>query len=157
MQMQRSNRGFLGFVIFFLIIFGLVGIYFGYQWYNQRNYINLYDGDMTRRIDTPPFAERLTSSDRELLGECVLSIGTSLDQTSDFYKGMSDRYGYMFALTETGLSMEIRKNYSVVGTFAGGKLTLNWNPILNAKMKKKAESLFADEMAKREAAAKNSN
>ncbi len=154
MQMQRSNRGFLGFVVFFLIIFGLVGIYFGYQWYNQRNYIVLYDGEMTRRIDTPPFADRQTSSDRELIGECVLSIGTSLDQTRDFYKTMSDRYGYLFVLTESGMTMEIRKNYVVVGKFNGGQLTLNWNPVLTEKLKKKAQTLFADEIAKKEAAAK---
>ena len=153
MQMRRNNRGFLAVVFILLLIVGGIGIYYGYQWHSQRNYIVLYDGSMTRNIDTPPFAERLSSSDRELIGECVLAIGTSLEQTSDFYKSMSDRYGYLFNVTEGGLTMEVRKNYKVTGTFAEGKLTLTWTPVLNEKLKKKAQSLFADEIAKKEAAA----
>lgn len=145
MQVQRTNWGFLTFVVFFLIVFGIAGLYLGYQWYNQRYYIALYDGNMTRYLDMPPFAERVTSSNLELTGECVISIGVSSDQASSFFKSMCDRYGYMFSSKENGLIMEIRKNYAINGDYSEGKLKLTWKPLLNDKMKKRAEAMLKKE------------
>lgn len=145
MQVQRANWGFLTFVVFFLIVFGIVGLYLGYQWYNQRYYITLYDGNMTRYIDMPPFAERISSANRELIGECIISIGTSSEQASHFFKSMCDRYGYLFVLKENGLTMEIRKNYAIEGDYTEGKLKLTWKPVLSEKMKKRAQSLFKND------------
>lgn len=137
------------FVIFFLIVFGIVGLYLGYKWYNQRYYISLYDGNMVRYLDIPPFSERISSSSDELRGECVLSIGTSSDQISHFFKSMCDRYGYIYTGTENGLTMEVRKNYVIEGTFSEGKIKLEWEPVLNDKLKKKSESLFKKTEAKK--------
>ncbi|NCB38943.1 MAG: hypothetical protein EOM80_09245 [Erysipelotrichia bacterium] len=145
MQVKRANWGFLTFVVFFLIIFGIVGLYLGYKWYNQKYYIALYDGNMTRYLDIPPFAERLTPSNRELLGECSIAIGTSSDQTNHFFKGTCDRYGYIYSLKENFFTIELRKNYVIKGEFADGKMKLTWTPSLNDKMKKRAQALFKEE------------
>lgn len=140
--MIAGKRGFLTFVIFFLVVFGVVGLYLGYQWYNQRYYIALYDGQMVRHLDVPPFTERLSPATDELRGECLLSVGTSFDQASHFFKSVADRYGYIYSGNEKGLTLEIRKNYQVTGAYADGKLRLTWQPVLNDKLKKKADALF---------------
>ena len=56
MRIYNSSKGFMTFVLFFLIVFGLLGIYLGYGWYMQRYYVTLYDGNMTRYLDIPPFS-----------------------------------------------------------------------------------------------------
>lgn len=140
--MFANRRGFLTFVIFFLVVFGIVGLYMGYKWYNQRYYITLYDGNMVRYLDVPPFTERISSASDELRGVCVLSVGTSLDQVSHFFKSLSDRYGYLYSGDSQTLSIEVRKNYVINGSFADGKLRLEWKPVLNDKLQKKADSLF---------------
>ncbi|MEW6713289.1 MAG: hypothetical protein AB1403_25940 [Candidatus Riflebacteria bacterium] len=140
--MFANRRGFLTFVIFFLVVFGIVGLYMGYKWYNQRYYITLYDGNMVRYLDVPPFTERISSGSDELRGVCVLSVGTSLDQVSHFFKSLSDRYGYLYSGDNQTLSIEVRKNYVINGSFADGKLRLEWKPVLNDKLQKKADSLF---------------
>ncbi|GAB4269472.1 MAG: hypothetical protein Kow0029_05480 [Candidatus Rifleibacteriota bacterium] len=140
--MFSVKRGFLTFVVFFLVVFGIVGLYMGYKWYNQRYYIVLYDGNMTRYLDVPPFSERISPASDELRGECVLSIGTSAEQVIHFLKSMSDRYGFLFSGEGDSISIEIRKNYVVKGKFEDGKLKLEWTPVLNEKLKKKADSLF---------------
>lgn len=151
MKLRHNNRGFLAIVIVFLLILGGVGLYFGYKWHTQRNFINLYDGSMTRQLDMPPFAERVTDAERELIGECVISIGTSHEQTSDFYKSICDRYGYLFTSTDKGLTIEVRKNYSIAGEYKGDKLSLSWTPVLPEKLKKQAQEKFAAEIAKKAA------
>lgn len=140
--MIAKRRGFLTFVIFFLVVFGVVGLYLGYKWYNQRYYIGLYDGEMVRYIDVPPFAERISPSSDELRGECVLSVGTSVDQVNHFLRSMADRYGYIFAGDSSSLTLEVRKNYVIKGVYDSGKLKLEWQPVLNDKLKKKADALF---------------
>ncbi len=140
--MFASRRGFLTFVIFFLVVFGIVGLYMGYKWYNQRYYITLYDGDMVRYLDLPPFTERISSGSDELRGVCVLSVGTSLDQVSHFFKSLADRYGYLYSGDNQSLTIEVRKNYMINGTFADGKLRLEWQPVLSDKLQKKADALF---------------
>ncbi len=142
MAMIAQRRGFLTFVIFFLVVFGIVGLYMGYKWYNQRYYIALYDGNMVRYLDVPPFTERISPSSDELRGECILSVGTSLDQVNHFFKSVADRYGYIFSGDRQTLSLEVRKNYVIKGEFDNGKLKLEWQPVLNEKLKKKADALF---------------
>lgn len=138
MNLKTARKGFVGLVILFLLVGGLVGIYFGYEWYNQRNFIKLHDGSMIRLLDIPPFAERVTSADKELIGECVLSIGASEEQASQFFNSMSNRMGYLFAASEQGFTIEVRRNYIVKGEFANNKLNLTWEPVLPSGLKKKA-------------------
>jgi hypothetical protein len=138
----NDNRGFLTFVVFFLIVFGLIGLYMGHKWYKHRYYITLYDDTMVRYLDVPPFGERVSPSTDEFRGECILSVGTSAEQVKDFYKTFCDRNGYIFKGTDYGLQIEIRKNYEIKGTFKDSKLVLEWDPVLNDKQKAKAESLF---------------
>ncbi len=141
MQFARAKGGFLGLVILFLFVGGLIGLYFGYQWYNHRYYIKLYDGSMTRYLDVPPFAERLSTADQELIGECTLAIGTSDEQASQFYNSMSNRLGYLFGAKDKGWTIEVRRNYIVSGEFNSGKLNLKWEPVLPDNLKKKAQAL----------------
>lgn len=140
--MITRKRGFLTFVVFFLIVFGIVGLFMGYKWYNQRYYIALHDGSMVRYLDVPPFTEKLSSANDELRGECILSVGTSTDQVNHFFKSMCQRYGYIFSSKDGVIKVEIRKNYAISGTFSDGKLKLEWKPVLSAKLKKKADDLF---------------
>jgi hypothetical protein len=145
MKLISAKRGFLTFVIFFLIVFGLVGLYLGYNWYNTRYYIALFDDNMTRYLDVPPFCERISPASDELRGECILNVETSESQVKNFYKSMCARYGYVFKEMENGLQMDIRKDYVIKGAFKDNKLTLSWQPSLNEKQKKKAASLFKQE------------
>lgn len=148
--MLANKRGILTFVVFFLIVFGLVGLFMGYKWYNQHYYVALYDGNMVRYIDIPPFSERISSASDELRGECILSVGTSSEQINHFFKSMCDRYGYLFYSKDEGIVIEIRKNYIIKGTFGDNKLKLVWTPQLSDKLKKKADGLFkkTEEMKK---------
>lgn len=140
-----SRKGFLGFLVLILMVCGLIGIYFGYGWYNQRYFIALYDGGMTRYLDVPPFSERKTSSELELIGQCTLSIGTSDDQAVQFFKSMSNRLGYLCVVKDNKMTIEVRRNYTVNGEFGGGVLKLSWTPVLPEKLKRQAAKLAKPE------------
>jgi hypothetical protein len=143
MQNYRKKHGFVGLGVFILLIFGLIGLYYGYEWYSQRYYIRLYDGGMVRYIDIPPFAERKGPAENDLIGECVLSINTSDEQYCQFFKSMSNRYGYLCNISEYALTIEVRKNYIISGEFAKGQLKLTWTPVLGDKLQKKAQAVAA--------------
>ncbi len=147
----QKRRGFLALIVVILTVAGSIGLYYGYKWHNQRNYIKLYDAGIIRYLDMPPFGERLTDADRELIGNCRIAVGTSRDQTSLFFKSISDRYGFIFTPTEKGFTMEVRKNYRVVGEYSDEKLILDWDPVLNSKQKKEAQEKFAEEIARKAA------
>ena len=137
--MKHNKRGFLGIVFIVLLIVGALGLYFGYKWYNERYYVTLYDGNMVRYIDIPPFCERETPASGELTGKCVLNIGTSVDQASGFYKGMCDRYGYIYSTDKDKIKIEVHRNYVINGEFKDGKLHLKWQPKLNKELQKKLD------------------
>jgi len=138
---RQARKGFLGIIVLILFVGGIIGLYFGYNWFNQRYYIALYDGQMTRYLDIPPFAERKTHADLELIGECTLSIGTSEKQARDFLNSMSDRLGYMCNDKDGKMIIEVRRNYIITGEFGGGLLKLNWTPVLPETLKKKAAKI----------------
>jgi hypothetical protein len=138
--MINRARGFIGTILIILLIVGALGLYFGYNWYNERYYVTLYDGDMVRYMDIPPFCERETPASGELTGKCVLNIGTSVDQASGFYKSMCNRYGYIYSTDNDKIKIEVHRNYIINGEFKGGKLYLNWQPKLNKELQKKLES-----------------
>lgn len=152
MRSINRPRGFMTFVLFFLIVFGLLGVYLGYGWYMQRYYITLYDGNMTRYLDIPPFSERITSANDELRGECVLSIGASSNQAIEFLGAVSSKYGFIFIKNEKGAEIEIHKNYVVKCTIDKNMLKMNWKPKLSEKLKKKYKSLFPNEKSKKKKA-----
>ncbi|PKL48782.1 MAG: hypothetical protein CVV42_08240 [Candidatus Riflebacteria bacterium HGW-Riflebacteria-2] len=142
MKAVSGNRaGFAGLVILLVLIVGLVGVYFGNQWFNQRYYIKLFDGDKIRLIDIPPFAERVTSAEHELVGICDINIGTSKDQSNNFLKSMCNSYGYLCTVGENDIKIEIRRQYYIEGKYEGNFLKLRWTPVLPEKLKARAEAL----------------
>lgn len=144
MPERLARKGFLAVIILILIVGGLIGLYFGFNWYNQRYYIALYDGSMTRYIDVPPFAERKTSAEFELIGHCVLGVGTSEQQALSFYKSMCNRLGFMFSEKEGSFTIEVRRNYTVRGEYGAGQIKLSWTPVLPEKLKRQAAKLAKD-------------
>jgi hypothetical protein len=142
--MQKSvNRreGLAGLVLLIVVIIGLIGVYYGNQWFNQKYYIRIFDDNVVRYLDMPPYAERITSADYELIGICDISIGTSQDQINNFLKIMCNRYGYLCTTNEDTVQIDIRRNYSIKGTYDTSKLSLRWTPILPEKLKKAAAAL----------------
>ncbi|EKD84331.1 MAG: hypothetical protein ACD_39C00101G0003 [uncultured bacterium] len=142
MKSNNDKRaGLAGLVLLVFVTVCLVGIYFGNQWFNQKYYIRLFDGDVVRYLDMPPYAERLSSADLEMIGVCDLNIGTSKDQISNFFKSMCNRYGYLCTTSEDGIQMEIRRNYSIKGEYETNRLKLRWTPVLPEKLKAVAAAL----------------
>lgn len=136
-----KKSGLAGIVILLVFIVGLFGVYYGNQWFTQKYYIRIFDDNLVRYIDMPPYADRLSSSEYELIGVCDISIGTTPDQVNNFLKSMCNRYGYLCTTGENTVQIDIRRNYSINGTYEEGKLKLRWLPILPDKLKLRAEKL----------------
>ena len=136
-----SRTGLAGLVLLIVVIIGLIGVYFGNQWFNQKYYIRLFDGDNIRYLDMPPYAERATAAEFELTGVCDINVGTSKDQVNNFLKSMCNRYGYLCTVNEDDIRIEIRRHYSVEGKHEGNLLKLRWAPVLPDKLKARAEAL----------------
>lgn len=142
MKTNIVNRsGLAGFVLLFVVILGLIGVYYGNQYFNQKYYIRLFDGEAIRYLDMPPYAERLTSADHEMIGVCDVNIGTSPDQVTNFLKSTCNRYGYLCTAGEGTVQIEVRRNYVLKGTYEANKLKLRWTPVLPEKLKAAAEAL----------------
>ena len=142
MKVYSCSRGSVAvLIILIVVILGLIGVYFGNQWFNQKYYIKLYDGENIRYIDIPPYAERETSADYELVGVCDLNVGTSKDQANDFLKSTCNRYGYLCNVGENDIRIEIRRHYYIEGKYEGNYLKLRWTPSLPDKLKARAEAL----------------
>ncbi|PKL40320.1 MAG: hypothetical protein CVV41_19860 [Candidatus Riflebacteria bacterium HGW-Riflebacteria-1] len=142
MKLTNDRRaGLAGLVLVIFIIIGLVGIYFGNQWFSQKYYIRLFDGDVIRYLDIPPYAERLTSADQELLGVCDINVATSKDQVNNFFNSTCNRYGYLCKTVDGGIVIELRRNYTIKGEYNSNTLQLRWTPVLPEKLKAKAAAL----------------
>ncbi len=136
-----SRAGLAGLVLLFVVILGLVGVYFGNQWFNQKYYIRLFDGENIRYVDMPPYGERVTSAELELVGTCDINVGTSKDQVNNFLKSMCNSYGYLCTVGENEIRIEIRRHYFIDGKYEGNLLKLRWTPVLPEKLKARAEAL----------------
>ncbi len=131
------------YILLFIIISLSIVIYVGYQKYQEKYYLNIYDNEtIDRVIDLPPFVDRLTSSDKELIGECDLHIKTSFQQIIEFYDQYSHKCGFSFESTVNNFKISIRKNYIVEGSLVGEDLLMRWYPVLNSSQTQKAKKLF---------------
>lgn len=131
------------FLSLFVIIVLSIVIYYIYTGYIHRYYINIYDNKtIDRTIEIPPFVERLTDSNKELIGECDLRVGTSFQQVTDFYKSYSKQCGFSFESTEYDFHMTIRKEYVIEGKLMGSDVLLRWIPDLSPKQLVKAKKLY---------------
>ena len=139
----NKKGGAAGFILLFIIISLSIVIYIGYQKYQERFYINIYDNDtIDRVIENPPFIERLTSADKELIGECDFHIKTSLQQIQDFYQQYSHKCGFSFKKTTNGFEISTRKDYVIEATLVKEDLLLRWVPVLNPDQLAKAKKKF---------------
>lgn len=155
MRYFNKNKGFVGYIILFLIIFGLLGIYLSRSWYIEKYYITLYDDKITRYLDIPPFAERISPASDELRGRCKISIGSSASQAFGFLKSVCDKSGYVFRNEKDSVEIEIRKNYIIKCSLVDEKLVLTWTPVLTGKLKQKFEKLFPNETLNNKKVKKN--
>ena len=139
----NKKGGAAGFILIFIIVSLSIIIYIGYQKYQERYYLNLYDDEtIDRTIELPPFVDRLTSSDKELIGECDLHIKTSFQQVTEFYDQYSHKCGFSFESTTNSFKISIRKNYIIEGSLVGEDLLMRWYPVLNKNQTQKAKKLF---------------
>lgn len=140
---NNKKGGAAGFIVLFIVVSLSIVIYVGYQKYQERYYLNVYDNEtIDRIIELPPFVDRLTSSDKELIGECDLHIKTSFQQIVEFYKQYSHKCGFSFESSVNNLKISIRKNYVIEGSLVGEDLLMRWYPVLNTSQSKKAKKLF---------------
>jgi len=138
----ERKGGVTGLVIFIVVVLGLVGVYFGNRWFNEKYYIRLFDGENIRYLDVPPYGERITDAELELIGVCDLNIGTSKEQSNDFLENACNRYGFLWVAEEDSIRIELRRNYLIKGDYQGNQLKLRWTPILPEKLKARAETLI---------------
>lgn len=129
-------------LLFVIIVLSII-IYFGYYWYQEKYYINLYDNTtIDRTIEIPPYVERLTEANKELIGECDLRVIASLQQVIEFYRSYSHKCGFEFEATSNSFKMTIRKGYVIEGNQKGTNLEMRWIPDLDGKQITKAKKLF---------------
>lgn len=134
MMIFNKKGSIAGTLILLVVIILAAVIYFGYEKYKERLYITLYDNTtFDRKIDIPPFVERLTEKNQELIGECDLKIGTSFDQICTFYNEYCKEHGYVFEFTHESLKISLTRKYEIEGTIQGNVLRLRWYPNLNGK------------------------
>ena len=139
----NKKGGAAGFILLFIIVSLSIIIYVGYQKYQEKYYLNIYDNEtIDRIIELPPFVDRLTSSDKELIGECDLHIKTSFQQIVEFYDSYSHRCGFSFESTASNFKISVRKNYEIEASLVGEDLLMRWYPVLNTSQSKKAKKLF---------------
>ena len=131
------------YILLFIIISLSIIIYVGYQKYQEKYYLNLYDNEtIDRTIELPPFVDRLSSADKELIGECDLHIKTSFQQIIEYYDAYSHKCGFTFESSINNFKISIRKNYIVEGSLVGEDLLMRWYPVLNPSQTQKAKKLF---------------
>ncbi|MBF0546101.1 MAG: hypothetical protein HQM08_16775 [Candidatus Riflebacteria bacterium] len=122
-------------ILFFIFIFGIVGIYLGYNWYEEKYFINLYDGNMVRYLEIPPFAVRVSPKEDEVLGKCILDIKVSSEQAMTFLASKCESKGFAFKPKKEGFEILIKQNYVIKGNFSGNQLSLSWIPGLPENLK----------------------
>ncbi|OQA08672.1 MAG: hypothetical protein BWY66_00894 [bacterium ADurb.Bin374] len=148
----NSRRG-QGLFLLLLILVGGIAIWFGYERYQERYYINLFDGEMVRYIDVPPFGVRLTPADDELRGYAELRLEAAPEQACNFFGAIAARRGFIFRRNDDTIEIEVRPSYLVKGTIKEDRLTLNWKPILDgARLRRKAKLEAAGRLPKDEVA-----
>ncbi len=139
MKCWNLRRG-QGLFLLLLIIVGGIGLWFGYHRYQERYYINLFDGEMVRYIDVPPFGIRLTPADDELRGHAELRLEAAPEQACNFFGAIAARRGFIFRRNDDKIEIEVRPSYIVRGIIREDRLTLNWKPILDgARLRRKAK------------------
>ena len=140
---NNKKGGAAGFILLFIVITLSIIIYIGYQKYQERYYINIYDDEtIDRVIEVPPFVDRLTAANKELIGECDLHIKTSFQQIIEFYDSYCHKCGFSFKSTNNSFNISIRKNYDIEGSLVGEDLLMRWYPVLNKNQAQKARKLF---------------
>jgi hypothetical protein len=145
--MQANRRG-LGTILFLLVLAALLaGLLYGYGIFCEKYYVALYDAEMVRYIDVPPYARRLDPAVNDLKGQCLLEIGTSQDQVNTFFGAMAKRRGFIFRAkdAEGEIEFEVTPHYLVKGTYKGNQLALRWNPVLSEALRQKYEKVFPGE------------
>jgi hypothetical protein len=142
----KKTKGFIAYILLLFLIAGAVGLYYGYFWYQEKYYINLFDGAKVRRLEVPPFAERKSPASLELKGECKLKVGTSFAQAKQFYKEVCRKKGFAFdEMGSSEISIGIKRNYVIKGVHENNDLILKWNPVLTSGQQKKYKSLFNED------------
>ncbi|NLI78482.1 MAG: hypothetical protein GX442_18835 [Candidatus Riflebacteria bacterium] len=142
---MQPRKGF-GTILFLLLLAGVVvAIVYGYNRYNEKYYIALYDGEMVRYIDIPPFTRRVDPPVDDLKGKALLDIEVSPDQVNTFFGTMSSRRGFVFRTKEGQCEFEVSGGYVVKGTFKQNQLSLQWTPILTESLQQKFQKTFPGE------------
>jgi len=144
---MRDRKGFAKFIFFVLLIAAIIGIVYGYTAYTQLHTIALFDGEMTRFIDIPPYSKRISPTTMDLKGICTVDVGTTAEQADTFFGGMSSRRGFIFRSKENGrkIEFELRPDYIVKGEYKDTKLIFNWVPVLSESLLKKYQEAFPGE------------
>lgn len=139
-----KKGGVLGISLFIIVVLLSVVIYYVYNAYYYRYYINIYDEKTVDRVlEIPPFTERKTEPDRELIGECDLLIGTSFNQVKEFYSSFCIERGFEYKASADGFSIETRRGFFIEGKVVGGNiLQIRWVPVLNSRQTVKCLKIF---------------
>jgi len=153
----RNVRRGQGLFLLLLMIVGGIAIWFGYERYQERYYINLFDGEMVRCIDVPPFGVRQTPADDELRGYAELRLEAAPEQACSFFGVIAARRGFIFRRNEDKIEIEVRPGYVVKGNIKEDRLTLSWKPVLDgARLRRKAKLEAAGRLPKEDVASSTS-
>lgn len=143
----NRKGGAAGTIIFIIILILSLVIYFGYRNNIKNHYINIYDNQVKDLlIEVPPYTEKISDPDKELIGECDLKVGTTFEQVCSFYQSYASKCGFYYETLNDSKSfnMTIRKGYTIKGTPNNNIMELRWIPVLNYNQADKAKKLFGD-------------
>ncbi|MBF0499480.1 MAG: hypothetical protein HQM09_05080 [Candidatus Riflebacteria bacterium] len=132
--LKWSSAGQGAIFLLIALIIGFVGLFYGSRWYNEKHFITLYDNEMVRYIEIPPFAQRKTPVIDELVGKCTLELATTQEQANTFLAGMANRKGFTFRLTKTGFEIDVTLKYKVTGRYNDTQIFLTWKPRLPERL-----------------------
>ena len=137
------RKGQVGAIFLFLIILGVIGLYYGHQQYMEKYYISFYDGSITRYLEIPPFTQRISPGYYELFGRCSLRFATAIDQfTMAFESSCRKRGFFLKALKEKdSFEVEIAPKYKIHCQFSENVMEMSWNPTLTESLQKKIAKL----------------
>ena len=138
---KMRKKGSLGCFVAFILVAGLIGVFFGYGFYIERYFITLYDVPMTRYLEVPSFATRISPAADELHGVCTFSVALLPEQAEMVLSGSCKKRGFQFKPREKGFEIEVRPGYRILGRYQDQYLTLIWEPNLDEKNLRRAEKI----------------
>jgi hypothetical protein len=136
-----QKKGSLGCFVAFILAAGLLAVFFGYDFYVEKYFITFHDVPMTRYLEVPGFATRVSPPSHELFGVCTFSTALLPEQAEMVLSSSCSKRGYQFKSREKGFEIEVTPTYKVLGKYHEQYLTMIWDPVLSERNRLRAQKI----------------